>query len=345
MKAVVYTICKHEAKHIHRFMDSCEGADEVVILDTGSTDNSVRLLQKRGATVHEAVIDPWRFDVARNMNLSFVPDDTDVCLCIDLDEVLKAGWREELERCWCRGVTRINYWYCEGGGDNYYRHHKMHTRRGYVWRHAVHEELVPIAPENQCWTDVKVNHYPDHTKGRTSYYPLLLDVVRENPDLSRFHTYLLIECMNMGKLQEAIDWGERSLELEGWCVHRSRINALMADCHHGLDNSSSEEDCRIRSVIETPEWRDPWFQLALFFNEIGKYPQALKAATMALSLEECYWMNYTDLRAWNGDMYHVAAMAAVNAGQREEAEKFFNRGIIAYPDHADLAKDYGEFLS
>ncbi|GAC1503058.1 MAG: hypothetical protein NVS1B6_10130 [Steroidobacteraceae bacterium] len=84
----VYAISKNELKFAARFMQSVREADEVVVLDTGSTDGSDLELEHLGARVHRAVVDPWRFDVARNLALDLVPAMTDICVCIDLDEIL-----------------------------------------------------------------------------------------------------------------------------------------------------------------------------------------------------------------------------------------------------------------
>lgn len=96
-KVCVYAICKNEEKFVERFMDSVSEADKVFVLDTGSTDNTVKKLEDRGAIVKTKEIKPWRFDVARNMSLDMVDLDTDICVCIDLDEVLVGGWRDKLE--------------------------------------------------------------------------------------------------------------------------------------------------------------------------------------------------------------------------------------------------------
>ena len=63
-KVCVYAICKNEEKFINRWVESMKEADEIYVLDTGSTDNSRKLLKKLGVNVKKKVINPWRFDVA-----------------------------------------------------------------------------------------------------------------------------------------------------------------------------------------------------------------------------------------------------------------------------------------
>ena len=87
MRIAVYAICKNESQFVDRWMDSMSEADQVVVLDTGSTDDTVERLKKRGAQVTVELISPWRFDVARNRSLDLVSEDTDICVCTDLDEV------------------------------------------------------------------------------------------------------------------------------------------------------------------------------------------------------------------------------------------------------------------
>ena len=47
-------------------MDSMSEADDICVLDTGSTDDTVEKLRARGAHVEQKIIAPWRFDVARS---------------------------------------------------------------------------------------------------------------------------------------------------------------------------------------------------------------------------------------------------------------------------------------
>ena len=142
MKIVVYAICKNEVSFVDRWMDSMAEADQVVVLDTGSTDATVQLLRARGAAVTEEVISPWRFDTARNRSLELVPQDADICVCTDLDEVFHPGWRAALEKVWVPGAGQATYRYTwsfqdDGSEGVVFWYEKIHARHGYRWTHPV----------------------------------------------------------------------------------------------------------------------------------------------------------------------------------------------------------------
>jgi len=98
MKIAIYAISKNEEEFVKRFYESAKNADLVLIADTGSTDNTVSLARSLGITVHDIAVKPWRFDKARDTALNLIPGDFDVCISLDLDEVMEPGWREEIER-------------------------------------------------------------------------------------------------------------------------------------------------------------------------------------------------------------------------------------------------------
>ena len=97
MKVCVYAIAKNEEKFVRRWLDSMKEADGIYVLDTGSNDDTVRLLKEGGAVVESEVFRPFRFDSARNASLKMVPEDADLCVCTDIDEVFAPGWRKGLE--------------------------------------------------------------------------------------------------------------------------------------------------------------------------------------------------------------------------------------------------------
>ena len=62
-------------------------ADHVIVLDTGSEDDTVSKLRQHGIEVHETTYEQFRFDVARNDCLDLIPDEYNIRVSIDLDEV------------------------------------------------------------------------------------------------------------------------------------------------------------------------------------------------------------------------------------------------------------------
>jgi len=174
MKICVYAISKNEEKFVERFCTSAQQADLILIADTGSSDATRELAQGCGAIVHQISIRPWRFDVARNAALALVPSDIDICINVDLDEVLMPGWRDEIERLWNPETTRLRYLYqCHDGVQNYDR---IHARHGYIWHRPCREFLAPdgrIAEVCAETNFLMTAHQPDFEKNRTQYLELL----------------------------------------------------------------------------------------------------------------------------------------------------------------------------
>ena len=53
LKIYVYAICKNEAQFVSRYMASMREADQVIVLDTGSTDDTIARLQKEMRAAEE----------------------------------------------------------------------------------------------------------------------------------------------------------------------------------------------------------------------------------------------------------------------------------------------------
>jgi glycosyltransferase involved in cell wall biosynthesis len=80
-------IVRNEAVALPRCLDSvAEVADEIVVVDTGSTDNTVAIARQRGATVLHHDFSRADFAAARNAGLAQAHGD--VVLVLDADETL-----------------------------------------------------------------------------------------------------------------------------------------------------------------------------------------------------------------------------------------------------------------
>jgi len=55
-KICVYAICKNEEQFVERWVDSMSEADSIIVLDTGSTDNTVNKLRELGVYIKKFLI-------------------------------------------------------------------------------------------------------------------------------------------------------------------------------------------------------------------------------------------------------------------------------------------------
>lgn len=87
----------NESKHIARCLRSLQGVvDQVVVVDSGSTDETVAICRQWGAEVHH---NPWRnYSTQLNWGLDHGDIRGDWCLRIDADEYLSERLRESLRQ-------------------------------------------------------------------------------------------------------------------------------------------------------------------------------------------------------------------------------------------------------
>lgn len=274
LKVVVYTICKNEEQFVDRWVDSMQEADEIVVLDTGSTDNTVARLKARGVQVEVGVFKPWRFDLPRNTSLQLVSADTDICVCTDLDEILTPGWRTALEEVWVPGVTKgVKYLYTwdhnpDGSPGTTFWYEKIHARDGYRWVKPVHEILQCSLPEkDKIWVHCQafqLRHWPDNTKSRSSYLPLLEIAVKEEPEDDRNSHYYGRELMYYSQYDAAITELVRHLSLprSRWMAERAASMKFISVCFMRKGDLLHAREWALKACAEDPNARETWLQLA-----------------------------------------------------------------------------------
>ena len=145
-KICVYAIAKNESANVVQWVNSMKEADHIIVLDTGSTDNTVELLKSLGIEVHQKIYDDFRFDTARNDSLALVPEEYNIKVCTDLDERFEPGWAKILKDNWDDSRPRVLYTYVwshteDGGPGLVFIYNKIHNK-GLHWDGFVHEHLV-----------------------------------------------------------------------------------------------------------------------------------------------------------------------------------------------------------
>ena len=340
MKICVYAISKNESQFVRRWYNSMKEADEIYVLDTGSTDNTVEILKELGVNVIEKEITPWRFDVARNESLNLVPADTDICVCTDLDEVFVSGWRKELERNWKSDSTKARYnynWSLDSNNNpivNFYIE-KMHTRKDYKWAHPVHEVLVNTSNNENVITidSITLNHYPDSTKSRSSYLPLLEISVEEDPEDDRNMHYLGREYMYYNKYDEAIVTLKRHLCLQSatWRDERAASMRFIGRCYSKLGNKKEAHLWYEKAIKEAPHLRDGYIENAMLYYEEENYEQVEKYCLDALKITTHAKSYINETFSWNETPYDLLSIATYYLGKYDYSLLFANMALQINP--------------
>ena len=350
MKVFVYAICKNESKFVDRWVKSMSEADGIYVLDTGSTDDSVARLRDLGVNVVSEEISPWRFDVARNRSLELVPD-CDICVCTDLDEVFVPGWRSILEDVWGSDTTRLRYnynWKLDGEKPvvNFYIE-KIHSRYGYKWVYPVHEVLSYDGEEHFVTTDlITVNHYPDETKSRSSYLPLLEMSVLENPSDDRNMHYLGREYMYYGMWKKSIETLKKHLELPSatWRDERCASMRFIARCYRNLDDYDSSCFWLDKAIDEAPYLRDPFMERALLEYKYENWNNVILYCLRALDIDTHPKSYINEVFSFDSTVYDLLSISYYNIGIYDKALFYVEKAIEMNPDDERLLNNKKVFL-
>lgn len=345
-KVCVYAICKNEEKFVEQWINSMSEADLIVVTDTGSTDNTVGALEDRGAIVYREVIQPWRFDLARNISLEHVPMDVDICVCTDLDEVFVKGWREKLESVWEKGINQGKYLYnwslkADGTPDVQFTYFKVHDRQSFKWVYPVHEVLHYIAerPYKEVFINGMVlNHYPDQTKSRGSYLGLLEMAVEENPEDDRMVYYLGREYMYKAKWQECIETLEKYLKLPRavWKEERCAAMRWIAASYGNKGDNERAYAWYYRAIAEMPYMRDAYVELAqyAYFQRDWETTFFMCEEALKINNRSDYYINMG--YAWDHTPNDLAALGAYYLGLYDKALEHAQKAAAIMPQDTRL---------
>lgn len=318
MKICVYAISKNEEKFVKRWYESMKEADEIYVLDTGSTDNTVNKLKKLGVNVYQEIISPWRFDTARNKSLDLVPKDTDVCICTDLDEIFVSGWRQEIEKFWTKETTnaRYNYnWSLDEFGKpkvNFYIE-KMHSRDNFIWTHPVHEVLKYKGTNQHSITidSITLNHYPDHKKSRSSYLKLLELSVKEDPEDDRNMHYLGREYMFNQLHDKCIKTLKKHLKLKSatWTLERAASMRFIARSYKAKNDFKNAKKWYLKAINEAPNLRDAYVERALLAYEENNYKAIEKYCLKALQIKNHQKVYINETFSWDSTIFDLLSLS------------------------------------
>src|SRR4051794_34737463 len=189
MTLTLAMIVKDEEEHLGRCLEAAAPwVDQLVVVDTGSTDRTVEIAREHGADVlHHA----WTGDFAAARNVSFEAATGDWVMYLDADEVLVDGegprLRELLGRVWREAFFLVETNYTgsleEGTAVTHNALRVFRNRPEYRFEGRMHEQIAQhlpsYLPERVELSPVRVDHYG------------YLGVVRDTKDKGRRNIELL----------------------------------------------------------------------------------------------------------------------------------------------------------
>ena len=354
-KICVYTICKNEEQFVDKWVTSAKDADLLIVGDTGSTDRSIEKLKEAGVIVHEIEVNPWRFDVARNMILELIPKEIDICISLDMDEVLINDWRKKLEESWDNETTRMSYIYNwnfdeHGNPTTTFITDKIHTRNSYKWTHPVHEILEYIGDKKEKITfgsGVQIDHHSDSNKSRSQYLDLLELSVEENPNDDRNMHYLGREYMYRGMWEKSIDTLKKHLNLKNatWKDERCASMRFIGRCYMALNKYDEAKMWLDKAIIEAPYLRDPYVERALLSYYEEDWNLVNYYCNKALKISENSKTYINETFSFDHTIYDLLSISNYYSENYEKALYYINLALEIAPDNERLLENKKLFES
>ncbi len=299
-------IVKDEAAVLSRCLSSiCSGVDEMIIVDTGSTDNTKEIALSFGAKVYDF---PWcdNFSAARNFALSKTT--MDYWMWMDADDILPDAQlpdflklKEQLTDDTDIVMMKYETSFDEQGKPlfSFYRERILKKSRHYIWEGPVHEAITPFG--NLLYSSIAIHHKKIHVKDSDRNLRIYEKWIKSGHPLEARHQfYYARELYDHRNYQKAIQQFEQFLTRpDGWYVNKLDACRLLSCCYHEI----SDEPKALQSLFASFAYDIPgaeifcdlgawFFRHEKFLQSIFWYSQALNSPKDETSgkflLDECY---------------------------------------------------------
>ncbi|MGA1324901.1 MAG: glycosyltransferase [Candidatus Nanopelagicales bacterium] len=351
VKIAVYTIALNEEKFLLRWYNSAKDADLLLIADTGSTDRTVEKAQKLGIHVEQISVVPWRFDVARNLNLDMIPEDFDICIQLDMDEILPEGWREIVEAAYHEGNVWPEYKHTlvGDGWELPQTYFKIHPRHGLRWKFPIHEMLVaePGYEFTRKRIDLEVKHIQDLEKSRSSYLELIELGVEEDPTDWRMLQYLQWDYFLRKRWNDVLKVGSRvlvQLEPLNLSVEKAATCMWSAEAAFELGYHDWAIEWADRAIWYAPLFFEAKGVRALLAYRMQDWNNCYKYA-IQISTHSRQEHHLARASYWDWFMYDLIALSAHHLGKQSEAINFGELAIQGNPNEPRLKDNMKYYTS
>ena len=351
-------IVKDEEESLAKCLSSIKSlVDEIIIVDTGSTDKTKAIAEVFGARVFDF---PWTEDFSKARNFSLSKAAGDWILVLDGDEVLSPVDHEKLMYLVASGKKRAfsfttkNYvaptdtqdWirndgkYSEEAGTGWIASVKVRLfpRLGSIqFRGAVHELVETSLAESgievrSC--DIPIHHYGklDVEKSRSkgeSYVRLgKMKLAEAGPGDTKALSELAIQENELGNYEEALEIGLRVVQL---APDNPRAHMGVGSNYIGLHRFEEAVESLKKSINLDPKLNEAYIRCTIALLMLGRAPEAVPLLKRLAKRDPSYPYSKSMLAA-----------ALFCSGQKIEALKLMHElraGNMTFdPFFADLAQ-------
>ncbi|MDD5593604.1 MAG: glycosyltransferase [Candidatus Margulisbacteria bacterium] len=233
----VCMIVKNEEENLSKTLPLVmAGADEVIVVDTGSTDRTKEIAQQAGAKLYEF---PWINDFSAARNESLKHAESQYILWLDADEYVSPQEFEKLRQILkheSADIWHVKIWECQKGetkSDVYYKRDKIFkTGKGFHFVRPVNEELHTDEKVTREEVDFNICHWggfsalDEKAKARKIERGLAMfeSALAKNPNDPQFAYLLAGVYFKQSNFEKAAAAYQRAVELlpEGEIKTRAR---------------------------------------------------------------------------------------------------------------------------
>ncbi len=344
----VCMIVRNEAELLPDCLASLDGlADEVLVTDTGSTDDTVRIAAEHGASVSSH---PWKDDFSEARNASIRHAKGDWILWVDADERINKADHDRIRRligdgrCDAYAVPIASE--TPGGRQITFGHRLFRNRRGFRFSGRIHEQVSPsieraggrIRRADFTIAHCGYNLAPERMEAKLRRNLDLLETARREDPADPYVRFTLAQALlklkETVRAQEELEiaLGERSdVRMRGSLPPDTRAAALnnLAQCAlaRGAPVTALER-CR-HSMKLAPRQTTAHMLACQAYKALGKDEEALAELESARKLISAGGIPDTAIEtsADPSDIERQMGYCCLRLGRPDEAERHFRRAI------------------
>lgn len=283
-------IVKNEEMVLGRCLDSVRDlVDEIIIVDTGSDDNTVSIAKEYTDKVYSF---PWieDFSAARNYSFSFA--EMEYCMWLDADDVLKEkdriaflALKESLSSNVNVVMMKYHVAFDEEGKPtfSYYRERLIKNHAGMEWVGAVHEVIAPIGEVE--YNDCAISHGKLHVADPERNLRIFESQIAKGVVLdARQQFYYGRELYYHQEYERALDVLEKFLEhKEGWVENQIDACCHCAYCYYAMSEPQKALGAYLQSFCFDLPRAEVCCDLGKHFLDRDKYREAAYWYSIALT--------------------------------------------------------------